>query len=220
VKISLDHLPARQRSQLAAVVQEIRRAASEKPKETHMKKVAINGRVLEFANVTGKVVGTSKNMETIVSGSVSGGPNTASAQITSTTVIHDQIFLVDANGLEHAFQLTGMNVAAREGNELTITSVMKPGKDQVGYVAAINRATGIAYYNTGQIQSLQWPPASHMLISIGGVSFSAMLLGAGWIAALILGTLLGFFAFMLYGGLASLVAAKKFIAKFNPQDFE
>ena len=51
----------------------------------------------------------------------------APTTISSTTVVHDQIFLTDSDGTEYTFQLQDFNVACREGNELTVIWSIKRG---------------------------------------------------------------------------------------------
>src|SRR5665213_651954 len=109
-----------------------------------MKQVTINARNYDFTNITGRVEEASKNLETIVRGGGGGGATyggtgyVAPVSITSTTVVHDQIFLIDNQGNEHSFQLQGMNIACRQGNELTITSATLQGRNSVHYVATTN----------------------------------------------------------------------------------
>jgi hypothetical protein len=187
-----------------------------------MKTVVINNRAFQFSTTTGKVVQASKNMEIQVTGRGGGGTSgyTAPVHINSTTIVHDQIFLLHPDGRESSFQLKGMNVACRDGNELSITCVSRPGKDKSECIGVVNRTTGNAYYNVGRIRGLHLPPEAHALIGLGAVFASAMLLGSGPIGALLWTVFLGTVLVAIYSGIMSQRATNAFISKFKPDDYE
>ena len=101
---------------------------------------------------TGKVVGTSKDRETHVHGGGGGGyvqggyGSTAGVVISSTTTIHDQIFLQDKDGRERAFQLQDWNVACREGNLVTVLWAVKKGDEQGQYIVVHNHTIAQTVY--------------------------------------------------------------------------
>jgi len=97
---------------------------------------------------TGKVVGSSKNMETKVSGGGGGGYSyrgtggTAPVRITSTTIVHDQLFLVNKEGNETALQLQGFDLACRESNIVSACWAIVQGDQKGPYFAIVNHTTG------------------------------------------------------------------------------
>lgn len=105
------------------------------------------GRVYHLHSFTGRVAQASKHMETQVYGSGGGGysyqgtGSTAPVNISSTTVVHDQVFLVNETGKEVALQLSNFNLAVREGHILTALWIIKEGKDSGYYAIIYNRTT-------------------------------------------------------------------------------
>lgn len=99
--------------------------------------------------VAGKVMSTGKNMETKVQGGGGsyGNGYTAPVRITSTTTVHDQIFLMDREGKEHAFQLQDFNVACRDGNELSVVWAIKKGGSTGPYIIVHNHNTSQTFFN-------------------------------------------------------------------------
>lgn len=109
---------------------------------------------------TGKVASASKNMETKVSGGGGGGGSyqgtgyTAPVRITSTTVVHDQLFLVDKEGQETALQLQDFNLACREGNIVTASWAIQVGGDEGPYFAVTNHSTNQQFINDKVIKKI------------------------------------------------------------------
>ncbi len=95
--------------------------------------------------VTGKVVGQGKYATTAVSGG-GGGATNSPVTISSSTTIHNDIFLVDSNGKEHSFQLSDFNLACREGNQLTVIWAIRKGKKEGQYIVAINHTTSQQFF--------------------------------------------------------------------------
>lgn len=128
-----------------------------------METINASGKVYTLYSVTGKVVATNKNMETRVSGGGGGGYThqgtgfSSPVTVTSTTTIHDQIFLVDDTGREHSFQLQDFNVACREGNVLKVIWAVKKGKDKGDYIIVQNNSTGQSFFNIGAIRRMFRP---------------------------------------------------------------
>ena len=124
--------------------------------------ITLNGTLFEITPTTGKVLSTDKNLETKVSGGGGGGFSrrgsgyTAPVRVTSTTTVHDQFFIEDNSGKEHSFQLSGFDLACREGNRLTVLSAAKTGKTGY-YFEVINHATDKVYYNRTSLEQLCGP---------------------------------------------------------------
>ncbi|HRP44746.1 MAG TPA: hypothetical protein PLU27_08270 [Ginsengibacter sp.] len=101
----------------------------------------------------GRVAGKDKNMETRVSGSGGGGGTyqgtgaTAPVHITSTTIIHDKIYLQKENGKERAVELTNWDVACREGHDMVVAWIIPEGKESGDYTAIKNITTGSEFGN-------------------------------------------------------------------------
>ncbi len=154
-----------------------------------MKTITANGKTFDLYWITGKVMNAGKNMETRVHGGGGGGftyqgtGGSAPVTISSTTVIHDQIFLEDAQGQEHAFQLQNFNVACREGNALSIIWAIRKGKSKGPYIVVYNRTTSQAYFNNSELNRMFRYPVWYVL--------------AGIVVCLILGKAVG----ILYAGL-------------------
>ncbi len=103
--------------------------------------------------VTGKVVGQGKYATTTVSGGGGGGAYSR-VTISSSTTIHNDIFLVDSNGKEHSFQLSNFNIACREGNQLTVIWAIRKGKTQGKYIIAINHTTSQQVFDSPAIEKM------------------------------------------------------------------
>lgn len=108
----------------------------------------------------GRVAGKDKNMETRVSGSGGGGGAyqgtgaTASVHITSTTIIHDKIYLQKEDGKERAVELTNWDVACREGHDMVVAWIIPEGKENGDYTAIKNITTGSELYDNEVIRGL------------------------------------------------------------------
>lgn len=123
--------------------------------------VQIGQKTIRVGYFTGKVVSATKNMETRVSGSGGGGYSyqgtgySSSVNITSTTVVHDQVFIQSRDGEEKAFQLQGFDLAVREGNILTVAVAMIEGKSDAVYaVAATNHTTRTNYVKDSAVKEV------------------------------------------------------------------
>lgn len=155
-----------------------------------MENVKAIGKEYEIYSVTGRVLDAKKHYETRVSGGGGGGYSnqgtgyTAPVKISSTTVIHDTIFLEDQDGKEHALELTNYNIVSREGNEMTAVWAIKKNKKNGPYVAIFNHTLSKVEFNGNK---LFWMMMPHWLLLAGSllilviISFFALLIGiAGW----------------------------------------
>ena len=128
-----------------------------------MKSISLILKTIQLTPVKGTVLDASKNMETKVSGSGGGGASfrgtgaTRSVRITSKTTVHDQIFLKDASGQEHSYQLTDFNLACREGNEISVIEASKPNGKYSYPVSVINHSTNKIYYNSQALRRFAKP---------------------------------------------------------------
>jgi len=92
-------------------------------------------------------------METQVHGGGGGGGayrgtgTTGGVTISSTTVVHDQIFLQGKNGKERAFQLQDFDIACREGNNLTVLWAIRKGHESGPYFCIHNHTTSQTFFS-------------------------------------------------------------------------
>lgn len=178
----------------------------------------IGGRNYTFYNITGKVADSSKiNQQHLKT--VGGGPYTTGQQTMSINIVHDQIFLIDNNGKEYSCQLIGMNVACREGNELTITCVKEEGKDKEMYVAAFNRTTNQLFFSQRQINTIHLPSRTTKYYFMGAL-FLLILIASGYIwAAIPFGLFFCWMFSMVYVVFKGPMDGKKFTANFRIEDY-
>jgi hypothetical protein len=126
-----------------------------------MREITINGRPFELHAVQGTVAGSSKELETRVHGG--GGGLTNAVRLSSTTVTHDQIYVVDSAGKEHALRLQNWYVACREGHELTAVWLIRRGKNSGPYVAIRNATIDETKYDDKALAKVHrplWPLAA------------------------------------------------------------
>jgi hypothetical protein len=125
-----------------------------------MRDITVAGKALTVSWFTGVVVSASKNTETRVSGGGGGGyadqhgGYRQPVTISSTTIVHDRFALVDANGDERAFHLTGFDAALRDSNMVTVFGALPRGATSGGaYVALYNHTNGsVSYGPEGALQ--------------------------------------------------------------------
>jgi hypothetical protein len=170
--------------------------------------IVVDDKPYRLEAVTGTVLSASKSMETKVQSSVSGGGGRlhkgsgkvrdVDVTMTSTTVVHDQFFLQDAAGQEHAFQLQGFNVACREGNVLTVVAAFAPGAQRGTYVLVYNDATQTRFYHEQALQRLCQPSfwryllVCLVLLVVEFKLLSGFLLVAGSMFATVFATMVAF----------------------------
>jgi hypothetical protein len=111
---------------------------------------------------SGRVGDSSKNLETHVYGSAGGYVQGGSSYVnrthlTSSTTVHDTVFVVDSEGKEHAFQLSDFNLAVRPGNEVSVVWLIRPGKDSGHYVAVRNHTTRQTFFHDTKLKKTLFP---------------------------------------------------------------
>jgi len=154
-----------------------------------MKTITSNTKTYNIYHTYGKVANSNKNMETKVHGG--GGGNNTNVRISSTTIVHDHLFVIDNNGQEHSFQLQGFDLACREGNEIAVAWGIKQGGKKGPYFMVHNFTTNQTFYRTPILHMmLRYPVwmallatlASFYIMSINGVLGTAIFLSVwiGW----------------------------------------
>jgi len=148
--------------------------------------VNIGPKTVHLYSTTGVVQEAGKRSETHVHGSGGGsalpmsGSHTTNVRITSTTTVHDDLFIVDDDGKEHAFQLQDFDVAVRKGNRITITHAIASNKQSGPYILVQNHSTRQHFFKK---KRLRWMVRPNIWLSLGiGVVAAAVtfpILGCG-----------------------------------------
>ncbi|WP_057938965.1 hypothetical protein [Algoriphagus resistens] len=134
-------------------------------------------KAFELYQFSGEVAESGKNMETRVSGGGGGGSTyrgsgyAAPVSITSQTVIHDQLFLVNPEGKEKSFQLQDFNLACRKGNQVTIRWYIREGKNQGPYFGVYNHSTGQNYISHKETKRMFLNPLIVIALVLVGIFF-------------------------------------------------
>jgi hypothetical protein len=144
-------------------------------------------RELVIHHFTGKVAETTKHMETQVSGGGGGGMSyqgtggSAPVTIRSTTIVHDQMFLVAQDGTERALQLQDFNLACRNGNIVTASWAVQVGSDEGAYFAVTNHSTGQQFLNDSVIRKLVTFGTKKSGAVLGCLVLAAIFIVGGWL---------------------------------------
>lgn len=103
---------------------------------------------IEVNWVSGVVVDVDQHVETRIHGQGGGGQiraghgNLDDIQISSSSTLHKQVFLEDANGQQHPVQLTGWDIPLIRGNTLTVVWLIEAGRNWGPYTLVHNHTTG------------------------------------------------------------------------------
>ncbi len=158
----------------------------------------VGKRTATLYQFTGKVVNASKNMETRVSGGGGGGftyqgtGGSAPVNITSTTVVHDQLFIQNKDGEERSLQLQGFDLAVREGNIVTAVWAIPEGKTEGPYIAIINHSTNNRFVNDAKVKEVVYKctrpinidnnALGYLVLAVLGIGLAALTAGIGLVA--------------------------------------
>ena len=135
--------------------------------------IKVGNSVCTIYYTKGKVVGRDKNFETKVYG---GGGATyrgtgGAVSISSTTYIHDKIYLEHENGKQTAIELTDWDIACLEGHEMLAFWLIKEGDETGPYVGIKNLTTDDIRFKKKKIKDM---------FKMGGLSIFFFIMG--WIA--------------------------------------
>ena len=137
-----------------------------------LKDIKIGEKTYTLYSTTGTVLDSKKWNETQVSGSGGGGGGRVSTdflgntsgnirikpvKISSQTVVHDQLFLIDEQGQEHDFQLQNFNLACRKDNKLTVVFASEKGKNKGYDIIVYNHSTRKSFFNIPVLSLLHRP---------------------------------------------------------------
>lgn len=134
---------------------------------SHMR---FNGKELEVYAFTGTVVDQQSRSETHVSGGggggyVAGGTGySASAPVSSTTIRHQNLFLVDEEGKEELFEFTNFTITCRPGQRISLVGASKEGAPD-NTVLGYNHDVNMIYYRESGIDKLCFPGWRNSLIA-------------------------------------------------------
>jgi len=137
-----------------------------------MKNVKTIGKEYQIYSVSGEVLDSQRHYETKVSGHGGGGYTNQGTgfsnpvTISSTTVVHDTIFLKDTEGKEHSIELQNFDVVSRTGNQMTAVWAIKKNKKRGPYVAIINHTLSKISFNGRKIFLMMTPHWGLLLIAL------------------------------------------------------
>lgn len=108
----------------------------------------------------GEAVDVSKQLETKVTGSGGGGStwdgygHTRPVEIHSTTTVHDDLYLLNANGQEKHFALTDWRISARIGHTMQVLWLIAENEQTGPYVAVYNKNLNQCFWKNDALQEL------------------------------------------------------------------
>lgn len=105
--------------------------------------ITVRNKHYDISHFIGTVTQREKQRETRVS---SSGGGDAPVHTSSTTYIHDEIFLENETGDQQVLKLVNWDISAKEGNTVQTLAASKSGKKQQYYVAIQNISTGSVYW--------------------------------------------------------------------------
>ncbi len=106
--------------------------------------VDVDGKRTRIHYHTGVVTSTRKQKETQIHSNVQYHGNQAVTSTSSSTVDHHELFIVDAQGRERAFNMVDLDIAVREGNTASVVWVIPEGSELGPFVQVHNHNTGDA----------------------------------------------------------------------------
>lgn len=167
------------------------------------------GKTLDFYSLSGRVVSTNKSFETRMqaqttvssgggniygsNGNISGhiAPTHHTTTVNSQTIEHQEIFLEDAAGQQHALKLWDWGVSCAPGHELTLVWAVPLGMGSGPYLHIKNHTTRKDYRQNQQIEDLSTDKNFAKWLLMNGALFSVVIVPGiawykfGWFAALI-----------------------------------
>lgn len=103
--------------------------------------IDVDGKKTVLWYFTGKVLSSKKQKETQISSQSYGTQNNPQVHVSSTTVDHHELFLVDEGGKEESFHLTNFDFPCREGHTITIVWAIPEDKDRGPFIHVRNHNT-------------------------------------------------------------------------------
>lgn len=138
--------------------------------------LVVRGKTYELHKVTGGVIESNKQMETVVSGGGGGGVgvvhqgtgqvSTNPVRITSRTYVHDNIVLQGVDGQKHSLQLMDFDINTIKDNTLTVVWAIKKGKDRGPYIYAYDHDTRTPFIGGDELSDMHKPSWIWNIISV------------------------------------------------------
>jgi hypothetical protein len=113
--------------------------------------VAVDGKRVTIYYQTGRVTATRKQKETQIRSNVQYHGNQAVHSTSSSTVDHHELFIEDATGREHAFNIVDMDFPVREGNTVSVVWIIPEGAERGPFVQVLNHNTGDNTYVASRV---------------------------------------------------------------------
>jgi hypothetical protein len=129
--------------------------------------IDVDGKKTTLWYFTGKVLSSKKQKETQISSRSLGTQNNPQVHVTSTTVDHHELFLIDDQGKEDSFQLVDFDFPCREGQTLTLVWAIPEGADRGPYICAHNHNTGESHRIAPNSIADRWRKPGWMVWGIG-----------------------------------------------------
>ena len=104
--------------------------------------VNVDGKRTRIHFHTGTVTATRKQKETQIYSGAQVNGNQGANVVTSTTVDHHELLIVDASGRERAFNMVNMDLACRDGHTVTVVWVVPEGVEAGPHIEVFNHSTG------------------------------------------------------------------------------
>ena len=142
-------------------------------------------------------------------GAYRGTGVTAPVTITSTTTTHDEIYVTDDDGKEHALRLQNWDLSIRESHRVTAVWLIRKGKKSGGYVAIHNHTLEQTDHDEKGLAKLY----RNLWIALGSVAFFLIFPIIGWGLKFIL--MVAGLAFWWYQGIKGrkeLIASGKLVS--------
>jgi len=157
-----------------------------------------NGKTLNFYTLTGRVISANKNLESRVhhssqvssNGSIHQGyapPMHHTVSVNSQTIEHQEIFIEDEQGQQHAIKIHNWGVSCVEGNVLTFVTGEAVGRGESPYLHIANHTTRTDYRPEILIQHMcatkNYFFYKPFVLSLVGVPFLAFVGLGPWLGA-------------------------------------
>jgi hypothetical protein len=181
--------------------------------------ITAGGKKYTLYSFTGKVTGMGKDqiIYTLSQNVKSFPPKKTKwippVRVETATKSFDHIFLTAGNGAEHSFTLKDINIACREGHQLTVIWVVRKGKERGPHIAIENNTTFQTFFSSREITRIFRVPVLFPIL------LPAIFCLAGFLLYHEKGALLavvpGIFTAIISGRSLSRIAAKRFMTTFR-----
>ncbi len=120
------------------------------------------GRTYTILAVTGRAHDVTKRTTTTIKGELTVYEGTGHGSVRSKTTIHDQFFVTDAQGTDHAFQLSDFDAAIAPGQVVSVVWAIRRWKKTGKYFMVANHTTGQRFFNDNALYRIS---ISHRILA-------------------------------------------------------